>query len=140
MTEDELLAGNAAYAATHASVPRPPRRRLVVVTCMDVRIDQLAVLGLEVGDAHVLRNAGGQPTDDVARSIEVSQRVMDTRDIVVMHHTECAAYPEGADLATIELGLKETNRILAASPLVPYANRIQGFVLDITTGRITPLP
>jgi len=139
VTEDELLAGNTAYAATHAIVPHLPQRGLVVVTCMDVRIDPLAVLGLEVGDAHVLRNAGGQATDDMARSIEVSQRLMETRDIVVMHHTGCAAYPEGADLATIELGLKETIRNLAASPLVPYANRIQGFVLDVDTGRITPL-
>lgn len=138
MTEDDLLTGNADYAAAYTAVANSPRRGLVVVTCMDVRIDPLAVLGLELGDAHVLRNAGGQASDDITRGIEISQRKFGTRDIVVMHHTDCAAYGD-ADLETIQLGLKETIRTIAASPEVPYANRMLGFVLDIGTGRISPL-
>jgi carbonic anhydrase len=136
--DEQILAANAAYAEQYASVPPRPERGLIIVTCMDVRIDPLRLLGLERGDAHILRNAGGLATDDVIRSIEVSQRRWETREIIVIHHTDCAAY-ESADAPEVEVGAKDTMRAIAASTGVPYANRVTGYVLDIETGRLTPI-
>src|SRR5579859_4052779 len=88
---DELIAANERYAQHFAKgdLPTPPRLRLVVLTCMDARIDPLRALGLAEGDAHILRNAGGRVTDDVLRSLVVSQQLLGTRRIAVVHHTEC---------------------------------------------------
>jgi len=87
---DELLAANAEYAATFdGPLPLPPARRVAVVACMDARLDVHRVLGLAEGDAHVIRNAGGAVTDDVIRSLAISQRLLGTREIVLIHHTDC---------------------------------------------------
>src|SRR5581483_2603172 len=88
---DELVANNARYAASaeHRSLPTQPARRLAILTCMDSRIDVFASLGLRNGEAHVVRNAGGLATDDAVRSLVVSQRLLDTRSVMVIGHTRC---------------------------------------------------
>ncbi|WP_061961477.1 beta-class carbonic anhydrase, partial [Demequina flava] len=89
---DELIENNKAYAAHYApDRPLPPRRQLAVVACMDSRLDVFALLGLEVGDAHIMRNAGGVITDDMIRSLVISQRKLGTREIILIHHTDCGA-------------------------------------------------
>src|SRR6478672_11248759 len=87
---DHLVHANAQYAARFPG-PRPlrPKLRLAIVTCMDSRLDLFGALGLEIGDAHLIRNAGGIPTDDVLRSLALSQRALGTREIVIIHHTQC---------------------------------------------------
>src|SRR5664279_4702844 len=87
---DHLVHANAQYASTFPG-PRPlrPRLRLTVIACMDSRLDLFGALGLEIGDAHLIRNAGGIPTDDVLRSLALSQRSLGTREVVIIHHTEC---------------------------------------------------
>src|SRR5690606_33438713 len=89
---DELIEHNARYAESYvADRPLPPRRKLAVVACMDSRLDTFAMLGLEVGDAHVMRNAGGVITEDMIRSLVISQRKLGTREIILIHHTDCGA-------------------------------------------------
>src|SRR5207249_5293267 len=88
---DELLQNNEAYAATFdkGCLPMPPGKQVAVVACMDARLDPARVLGLEEGDAHVIRNAGGVVTDDVIRSLTISQRLLGTEEIILIHHTDC---------------------------------------------------
>ena len=87
---DELLANNARYAASfRGPLPLPPSKHLAVVACMDARLDVYALLGLNAGEAHVIRNAGGVVTDDEIRSLAISQRLLGTREIVLIHHTDC---------------------------------------------------
>lgn len=96
---DDLLAANQRYASTfaHADVQAPTRKHLAVVTCMDTRIDPLAVLGLAVGDAKIIRNAGGRVTDDALRSLVLAMAFLDVTHIVVMHHTRCALAGQSDD-------------------------------------------
>src|SRR4051794_40190560 len=88
---DDAMNGNAAYAEAFAAgdLAAPPAKRLVVVTCMDARIDVYAALGLQPGDAHVLRNAGGVVTDDTIRSLAISQRMLGSEEVMLVHHTRC---------------------------------------------------
>src|SRR5437870_8559167 len=88
---DELLTNNESYAAsfTKGDLPMPPGKQVAVVACMDARLDPARVLGLEEGDAHVIRNAGGVVTDDVIRSLTISQRLLGTEEIILIHHTDC---------------------------------------------------
>ena len=88
---DELLANNSRYAGSFdkGDLPMPPARGMAVVACMDARLDVHKILGLEEGDAHVIRNAGGVVTDDVIRSLVISQRLLNTREIILIHHTDC---------------------------------------------------
>lgn len=155
---DELLDANERHAATFAAghLPPEPARRLVVVTCMDARIDVLAVLGLQPGDAHVLRNAGGRVSDDVIRSLLVSTRLLGTRIVVVMHHTECGMskisqrdidellgdiseeHRETFDLLAIEdqqQALRADVDAVRTSPLLPEVE-VAGFLYDVTTGQV----
>ena len=90
-TTDELLANNQDYAASFdkADLPVPPARKVAVVACMDARLNVYRVLGLQEGDAHVIRNAGGVVTDDAIRSLAISQRLLGTEEIVLIHHTDC---------------------------------------------------
>src|SRR6476469_429692 len=100
---DQLLDHNASYAAsfTKGELPLPPARRVAVVACMDARLDPARVLGLEEGDAHVIRNAGGVVTDDVLRSLTISQRLLGTEEIVLVHHSDCGMLTfSDDDLAT----------------------------------------
>ena len=155
----ELLDANATYAEafTLGDLPVPPRRKLVVVTCMDTRIDPLAVLGLPPGDAHILRNAGGRVSDDVLRSLLVSTHLLGARNVVVMHHTDCgmAKVDRNAvrellsdideedwrelDLLTIddrEQALRDDVERVRTSPLLPQV-AVVGWVYDVSTGRVT---
>jgi carbonic anhydrase len=158
---DRILAANAAWADADFPGPAPvqPARRLVVVTCMDSRIDVFEVIGLQNGEAHIIRNAGGIVTDDVQRSIALSQRKLGTVDVVVVQHTDCGM--NGFDAAAFRRELKdETGEepswdvegfddteasvrqqldALRASPWLGKGGEIAGFVYDVTTGRLRPV-
>jgi carbonic anhydrase len=160
-TAARLLAANERYAAGFAAgdLARPPSGRLVVLTCMDARIDPVAALGLELGEAHVLRNAGAIATDDVIRSLAVSTRLLGTREVAVIGHTDCgmADYTneqiqdrlaaEGVDaagidfqpFADVEESVRETVARIRRSPLVAEGLEAHGFLYDVATGRLRPL-
>lgn len=154
----ELIDRNAAFADgfSGAGLPASPKRRLSVVACMDARIDTLRVLGLESGEAHVLRNAGGIVTDDVIRSLCLSQKLLGTREIILVHHTDCGLqhveerrflseleaetgvappWPVGA-FANPYTDVVESMRRLRESPFLPHVDHIRGFVYDVATGRL----
>ena len=136
-----------------------PRRELAVVTCMDARLDVSAALGLEVGDAHVLRNAGGVITDDVIRSLAVSQRRLGTRAVMVIHHTDCgmmtitddgfrAELLQDAGIAPafavesftdLEADVRQSILRVRRSPFLPYRDSVRGFVYDVDTHRLTEI-
>jgi carbonic anhydrase len=154
---DELLANNDRYAATFgAGLPLPPSRHLAVVACMDARLNVYAILGLREGEAHVIRNAGGVITDDEIRSLTISQRLLGTREIILIHHTECGmlTFTDDGFKAAIQAdtGIKPAwaaeafgdldedvrqsiNRI-KASPFIPHKDSVRGFVFDVTTGKL----
>lgn len=158
---DEILAANERYAAVFPGAPEAaPARRLVVVTCMDVRIDPLALAGLQAGDAHVLRNAGAVVTDDVLRSLFVSSSLLGTVAAIVVGHTECGLPrlldPEvrarveaetGLDLDSLDLrpfadvaaGVRAGVLRIRESPLLPDGYEAAGFVYDVATGRLEPV-
>jgi carbonic anhydrase len=152
---DELLARNEKYAATFSGpAPLPPALHLAVVACMDSRLDLFGALGLAIGDAHVIRNAGGVVTDDVIRSLVISQRLLGTREIVLIHHTDCGMVkftddelkdaveadtgirPHWATEAFTDLDrdVRQSIARLKASPFVPHTDKVRGFVFDITSG------
>lgn len=151
-----LIAANGEYAARFpdATLDYAPTRRLTIVTCMDSRIDVFAVLGLAIGEAHVIRNAGGVITDDVIRSLCLSQRSLGTKEIVLIHHTDCGLQRIDAtdfkEVLEAETGMKPSwsvesfadpyrdvvqsvNR-LRASPFLPEKQHISGFVYNVETG------
>jgi len=155
---DELVEHNQAFAATFADghLPVQPARRLAIVACMDSRMDVFRMLGLAHGDAHVIRNAGGVITDDVIRSLCLSQRYLGTREVVLVHHTDCGLQTVTedqlkADLEA-ELGIKpwwavesftdpyadtrQSIRRLLMTPFVPYKDHVRGFVYDVATGML----
>ena len=153
----EYLERNAEYAASFAGPrPLPPARHLAVVACMDARIHVSSLLGLEEGDAHIIRNAGGVVTDDEIRSLAISQRLLGTREIILIHHTDCGMLtftddefkraiqtetgikPEWAAESFTDLAedvVQSANRI-KASPFIPFTDSIRGFVFDVATGRL----
>lgn len=155
---DELLVNNTAYAATFADghLPVRPQRKLAIVACMDSRMDIFEMLGLRHGEAHVIRNAGGVITDDVIRSLCLSQRYLGTREIILLHHTDCGlqAVTEDTFKAELEaeLGIKpwwalesfsdpfadtaQSMRRLSTTPFVPHKDHVRGFVYDVATGRL----
>lgn len=154
---DELLAANDTYArGFEGSLPLPPSRRVAVVACMDARLDVSRVLGLAEGDAHVIRNAGGVVTDDVLRSLATSQRLLGTRAIVLVHHTDCGmltftdqafrddleqetgSRPGWASAAFTDLDADVRTGMgrIVADPYVPHTDSIRGFVFDVSTGRL----
>ncbi|HTU72212.1 MAG TPA: carbonic anhydrase [Trebonia sp.] len=154
---DDLLARNEKYATTF---PGPaagqPTLRLAVVACMDARLDVQAALGLSAGEAHVIRNAGGVVTDDVVRSLVISQRLLGTREIVLIHHTDCgmAKFTDDGLKAEIErdTGIRppwateafsdpdadvpQSIARLKASPFIPFTDVIRGFVFEVESGRL----
>ncbi|VTY17781.1 Beta-carbonic anhydrase 1 [Streptococcus dysgalactiae] len=159
---DHFLSANEAYVALHgtAHLPLKPKTRVAIVTCMDSRLHVAQALGLALGDAHILRNAGGRVTDDMIRSLVISQQQMGTREIVVLHHTDCGAQTftnEGfarqlRDSLGVEVGdrdflpftdveasVREDMAILRQSPLIPDDVMINGAVYDVDTGRMTPV-
>jgi carbonic anhydrase len=154
---DDLVARNVKYAATFPGTAQGrPALHLAVVACMDSRLDVQAALGLSVGDAHVIRNAGGVVTDDVVRSLVISQRLLGTREIVLIHHTDCgmAKFTDDGLKADIErdTGIRPPWAVeaftdpdadvlqsiarLKASPFVPVKDGIRGFVFEVETGRL----
>ena len=154
---DELIANAREHEADFPGVRAVvPTRHVAIVTCMDSRIDNFAIFGLQSGEAHIIRNAGGLVTDDVLRSLVVSQRVLQTREIVLVHHTECGLHnaDEGRMRAQIaaETGaeppyafgafadLDEAVRAAIARvrehPFLPHRENVRGFVYDVKTGRL----
>jgi carbonic anhydrase len=155
---DEALAANRTYAADFAPQPSgEPRRRVAVLTCMDARIDVLPALGLDLGDAHVLRNAGGLPTEDMLRSLAISQRALGTREIAIIHHTRCgmSGFDDDAFRAqlTAETGAEPTWRVpgftdagaearrsvatVRSCAWLPHRDDVRGFVFDVDSGLLT---
>ena len=154
---DELLAHNEAYAADFdGPLPLPPSKGVAVVACMDARIDVYRVLGLEEGEAHVIRNAGGVVTDDEIRSLAISQRLLGTEEIVLIHHTDCGMLtftdedfartlreetgeePGWAAEAFPDLAedVRRSVERIRSSPFVPHTDQVRGFVFDVATGRL----
>ncbi len=153
---DELIANNTSYARhfRHADLAVAPARHLAVVACMDSRMNIFEMLGLGPGEAHIIRNAGGVITDDVIRSLCLSQRLLGTREIMLIHHTDCglAKVKEDAFKAELEaeLGIKpwwalesfsdpyqdvaQSMRRLGLTPFVPHKDHVRGFVYDVTSG------
>ncbi len=152
---DRLLANNAVYAQDfNGPLPMPPALGVAVVACMDARLNVYGILGLEDGQAHVIRNAGGVITDDEIRSLTISQRLLGTREIILIHHTDCGmlTFADDQFKASIQedTGIKPTwspesfgdldgdvRQSIArikASPFVPHTDQVRGFVFDVATG------
>ena len=158
-TTDELLRNNEAYAAAFdaGGLPMPPAKRVAVLSCMDARVIPSRILGLELGDAHIIKNAGGVVTDDAIRSLAISQNLLGTEEIVLIHHTDCGMLTfsddELADRLERETGERPTWQAqaftdleqdvrasiaaLRASPFLPRKDAIRGFVYDVETGRLS---
>lgn len=157
-TADRLVADNERFAETFADgeLESAPTRQTAIVTCMDCRLDVPAMLGLGVGEAHIIRNAGGVVTDDVIRSLCLSQRALGTREIVLIHHTACGLQTVTEDGLKSELeaevGIKpawsvesfadphadvrQSVKRIELNPFVPHTDHIRGFVYDVGTGRL----
>jgi carbonic anhydrase len=156
-TGHDIRVANERYASAFelGDLPREPRRRVAVVTCMDARMDPLAILGLEVGDANVLRNAGGIVTDDVLRSLAISHAVLGTEEAIVVGHTECGlhgasneelrvAAGAGDDVdflpfADLDESVRESVRRIEESALLPESFVASGYVYDVRSGRLRSL-
>jgi carbonic anhydrase len=155
---DELLQNNDAYAAgfAKADLPTPPGKKLAVIACMDARLNVYGILGLEEGDAHVIRNAGGVVTDDEIRSLAISQRLLGTEEVILIHHTDCGMLtftddefkasierdtgikPEWAAEAfpDLEADVRQSIARIKASPFIPRKDSVRGFVYEVETGRL----
>ncbi len=155
---DEVVRSAEDYAQVfdRGRLARPPARRLAVVTCMDARIDPFSLLGLRQGDAHIIRNAGGVITDGEVRSLAISQRLMHTREIVLIHHTDCGmqAFSDEDFRAELEaetgvpvpwdteafsdldLDVRDSIARIKASPFIPHRDQVRGFVYEVETGRL----
>jgi len=155
---DELLENAARYAGSfdRGDLPLPPSKGVAIVACMDARLNVYGLLGLSEGDAHVIRNAGGVITDDEIRSLAISQRLLGTREIVLIHHTDCGMLtfsdddfraqvqedtgikPEWAAEAfdDLEQDVRQSVARIKASPFIPHKESVRGFVYDVTSGRL----
>ncbi|MCF7548760.1 carbonic anhydrase [Pseudonocardia sp. WMMC193] len=154
---DDLLANNARYAESFSGpLPLPPARKVAVVACMDARLDVYRILGLQEGDAHVIRNAGGVVTEDEIRSLAISQRLLGTEEIILIHHTDCGmvtftddefktsiledtglrpawaaeAFPDADE------DVRQSLARIRANPFVPRKDSVRGFVFDVATGKL----
>ncbi|MFV0496519.1 beta-class carbonic anhydrase [Mycobacterium sp.] len=154
---DDYLANNAKYASTfQGPLPMPPSRHVAVLACMDARIDVYRVLGIEEGESHVIRNAGGVATDDAIRSLAISQRLLGTEEIILIHHSDCGmltftddefkrsiqddvgvkppwaaeAFPDVAE------DVRQSMRRIENSPFVTKHVSLRGFVFDVATGKL----
>jgi carbonic anhydrase len=154
---EELIANNAEYAAgfDKGSLPLPPAKKVAVLACMDARLDPAKALGLEEGDAHVIRNAGGVASEDALRSLVISQRLLGTEEIILIHHTDCGMETFSDDgvkdqiesdtglrpsfaleaFPKAEEDVKQTARRIKVNPFVPNKN-IRGFVYEVESGKL----
>jgi carbonic anhydrase len=155
---DELLRNNEAYAASFdkGHLAMPPTKKVAVVACMDARLQPNRILGLEEGEAHVIRNAGGVITDDEIRSLAISQRLLGTEEIILMHHTDCGMLTFTDDdfrravqeevgikphwtteaFSDLEEDVRQSIARIKASPFIPHKDTIRGFVYEVETGRL----
>ena len=159
---DELLENNKRYARsfTKGDLPLPPAKKLAVVACMDARLHPSKILGLTEGDAHIIRNAGGVVTDDAIRSLTISQRLLGTEEIILIHHTDCGMLTFSDDevkaqiekdtgirppfaleaFRNLEEDVRQSIARIKASPFIPRKNAIRGFVYDVTSGSLNEVP
>jgi carbonic anhydrase len=155
----ELLENAALYADSFArgELPLPPAKGVAVVACMDARLNVYGLLGLAEGDAHVIRNAGGVITDDEIRSLAISQRLLGTREVVLIHHTDCGMLTFGDDefrrqvqedtgikpewaaeaFDDLEDDVRQSVARIRASPFIPHKESVRGFVYDVKSGNLT---
>ena len=161
---NDLLNGNQQYAEgfTKGNLAMPPARKLAAVVCMDARLDPLPQLGLQLGDAHVIRNAGGRVTEDALRSLAISERLLGTDTVAVIHHTDCgmltfsndqirdqikrelgddayavAEHTDFLPFPDIEQSVRDDVAAIKASPLIPESIPVFGFIYDVHTGKLT---
>jgi carbonic anhydrase len=158
---DDVLDGNAAFASVFdratGALDGAPSRHLAVLACMDARLDIDALLGLRPGDAHVIRNAGGVATDDAIRSLVISQRLLGTRAVVLVHHTDCGMLSFRDDelqarieqetgvrppfafeaFHDLEADVRQSMARIRLSPFLPHRDQVRGFVYDVRTGRLS---
>jgi carbonic anhydrase len=155
---DQLLSNAEAYAASFdkGALPLPPAKQIAIVACMDARLNPYGLLGLQEGDAHVIRNAGGVITQDELRSLAISQRLLGTKEIVLIHHTDCGmlTFTEDEFKATIladtgikpswsteafsdlDIDVRQSMARIMAEPSIPLKDSVRGFVYDVATGTL----
>jgi len=155
---DDLLRNAGEYAAgfDKGELPLPPARKVAVIACMDARLVPSRILGLKEGDAHVIRNAGGVVTDDAIRSLAISQRLLGTQEIVLLHHTDCGMLTFSDDdfkrslqdetgikpawaveaFPDLEEDVRQSIARIQASPFIPNKDSVRGFVYDVHTGEV----
>ena len=152
---DQYLENNKKYAANfQGPLPLPPKNQIAVLACMDARINVYAALGIQEGESHVIRNAGGVVTDDEIRSLSISQRLLGTKEIILIHHTDCGMLtfsddefkksiqdetgikPEWAAEAfsDLEVDVKQSIARIKQSPFIPHTDSVRGFIFDVATG------
>ena len=159
---NELIQANDAFAQTFekGNLPMPPARHVAILTCMDARLHPETFLGLEVGDAHVIRNAGGRASDDAIRSLIISSRLLGTNEYLVIHHTDCgmltfsnedlhkhlkeetgadASHVDFLPFGDLEESVREDVRRIKQNPFIPAEIPVQGFIYDVRTGRLQPV-
>lgn len=157
-TTDELLQNAESYAARFdkGTLPKSPGLKVAIVACMDARLNPYGLLGLREGDAHVISNAGGVITDDEIRSLSISQRLLGTEEIILIHHTDCGmltftddVFKAGIEKETgikpawsaeafsdLDADVRQSIRRIKASPFVPHTDAVRGFVFDVATGKL----
>jgi len=154
---DQYLENNQAYAAQFSGpLPLPPASHVAVVACMDARLNVYGILGLKEGEAHVIRNAGGVVTDDEIRSLAISQRLLGTTEIILIHHTDCGMLTFTDDefkrsiqdetgikpgwsaeaFTDLDEDVRQTVARIKASPFIPHRDAVRGFVFDVATGKL----
>src|ERR1700682_828058 len=155
---DSVVRNNESYSKSFAKgdLPMPPAKHLAVLACMDARLDVHKILGLEAGDAHIIRNAGGVATDDAIRSLVISQRLLGTNEIILIHHTDCGMLTFKDDdlkakieaevgirpafaleaFSDLESDVKQSIARIQASPFIPNKTSVRGFIYDVRTGRL----
>ena len=163
MSEDqEFQKANAAYASSFSkgNLPMPPGRHVAILTCMDARLDPARFLGLEEGDAHVIRNAGGRASEDALRSLTISEQLLGTNEVVVIHHTDCgmltfsnedlrnklkqelnadAEHIDFLPFKDLEQSVRDDVATIKNSPFIPKNIEVSGFIYDVRSGRLLPV-
>jgi carbonic anhydrase len=158
----EFQQANEAYAAQfdRGSLPMPPGRKVAVLTCMDARLDPAAFLGLQLGDAHVIRNAGGRASEDAIRSLVISEQLLGTDTVVVIHHVDCgmltfsnedlraklqqelhadASHIDFLPFSDLAQSVRDDVATIKESPLIPESVSVSGFIYDVRSGRLLPV-